>query len=283
MGMSRAIDVMHLGRDRVICAHEVDGLILDPGPTTCMDTLLDALGGQEPRALLLTHIHLDHAGASGALVRRFPDLTVYVHERGAPHLIDPSKLLGSAGQLYGDDMERLWGEVVPVPEENIRTLSGGETVEGFRVEYTPGHASHHVSYFHEDTGDAYVGDTAGVRIPPIDYVMSPTPPPDIDIEKWNASLDVIEGWRPERVRLTHFGAFDNVEEHITQLRGRLADWSEVAKVSDMDRFIEVMRAEIGASADGDSLERYFQAAPPDQMYLGFERYWAKKAEQEPVK
>jgi glyoxylase-like metal-dependent hydrolase (beta-lactamase superfamily II) len=283
MGMSRAIDVMHLGRDRVICAYEVDGLIVDPGPTTCMDTLLDALGGQEPRALLLTHIHLDHAGASGALVRRFPDLTVYVHERGAPHLIDPSKLLGSAGQLYGDDMERLWGEVVPVPEENIRTLSGGETVEGFRVEYTPGHASHHVSYFHEDTGDAYVGDTAGVRIPPIDYVMSPTPPPDIDIEKWNASLDVIEGWRPERVRLTHFGAFDNVEEHITQLRGRLAAWSEVAKVSDMDRFIEVMSAEIGASADGDSLERYFQAAPPDQMYLGFERYWAKKAEREAVK
>jgi glyoxylase-like metal-dependent hydrolase (beta-lactamase superfamily II) len=283
MGMSRAIDVMHLGRDRVICAHEVDGLILDPGPTTCMDTLLDALGGQEPRALLLTHIHLDHAGASGALVRRFPDLTVYVHERGAPHLIDPSKLLKSAGQLYGDDMERLWGEVVPVPEENIRTLSGGETVEGFRVEYTPGHASHHVSYFHEDTGDAYVGDTAGVRIPPIDYVMSPTPPPDIDIEKWNASLDVIEGWRPERVRLTHFGAFDNVEEHITQLRGRLAAWGEVAKVSDMDRFKEVMRAEIGASADGDSLERYFQAAPPDQMYLGLERYWAKKAEREAVK
>jgi glyoxylase-like metal-dependent hydrolase (beta-lactamase superfamily II) len=283
MGMSRAIDVMHLGRDRVICAYEVDGLIVDPGPTTCMDTLLDALGGQEPRALLLTHIHLDHAGASGALVRRFPDLTVYVHERGAPHLIDPSKLLGSAGQLYGDDMERLWGEVVPVPEENIRTLSGGETVEGFRVEYTPGHASHHVSYFHEDTGDAYVGDTAGVRIPPIDYVMSPTPPPDIDIEKWNASLDVIEGWRPERVRLTHFGAFDNVEEHITQLRGRLAAWGEVAKVSDMDRFIEVMSAEIGASADGDSLERYFQAAPPDQMYLGFERYWAKKAEREAVK
>ena len=283
MGMSRAIDVMHLGRDRVICAYEVDGLILDPGPTTCMDTLLDALGGQEPRALLLTHIHLDHAGASGALVRRFPDLTVYVHERGAPHLIDPSKLLKSAGQLYGDDMERLWGEVVPVPEENIRTLSGGETVEGFSVEYTPGHASHHVSYFHEDTGDAYVGDTAGVRIPPIDYVASPTPPPDIDIEKWNASLDVIESWRPERVRLTHFGAFDNVKEHITQLRGRLAAWGEVAKVSDMDRFIEVMRAEIGASADGDSLERYFQAAPPDQMYLGFERYWAKKAEQEAVK
>src|SRR3954464_1809223 len=225
--MTRLIDTMHLGHDRVIGAYEIgDGVIVDPGPATTVETLLEHT---EPRVLLLTHIHLDHAGATGVLVRRNPEIRVYVHERGAPHLIDPSKLLGSAGQLYGDDMERLWGEVVPVPEENIRTLSGGETVEGFRVEYTPGHASHHVSYFHEDTGDAYVGDTAGVRIPPIDYVMSPTPPPDIDIEKWNASLDVIERWRPERVCLTHFGAFDNVEEHITQLRARLAAWGEVAK------------------------------------------------------
>jgi glyoxylase-like metal-dependent hydrolase (beta-lactamase superfamily II) len=282
MGMSREIDVMHLGRARVICAHEVDGLIVDPGPTSAMETLLEALGDEEPRALLLTHIHLDHAGASGALVRRFPHLKVYVHERGAPHLIDPSRLLKSAKQLYKGDMDRLWGEMVPVPEENIQVLSGGETVEGFRVEYTPGHASHHVSYFHEATGDAYVGDTAGVRIPPVEYVMSPTPPPDIDIEKWNASLDIIEGWRPRRLRLTHFGGFDNVEEHITQLRGRLAAWGEVAKTADMDRFIEVMRAELGASADGDTLECYFQAAPPDQMYLGLDRYWAKKAEREAV-
>jgi len=156
----------------VICAHERDGLIIDPGPTSCLETLLNALGGQEPRALMLTHIHLDHAGASGALVRRFPNLKVYVHERGAPHLIDPSKLLKSATQLYGDDMDRLWGEVVPVPEQNVKALSGGETIEGLRVEYTPGHASHHVTYFDEDAGDAFVGDTAGVRIPPCDFVMT---------------------------------------------------------------------------------------------------------------
>src|SRR5439155_13765309 len=148
------IDVMHLGRDRVIGAYEIDGLIVDPGPSSCMDTLVAGLE-EEPRALLLTHIHLDHAGASGALVRRFPGLTVYVHERGAPHLIDPSKLMKSAAQLYGDDMDRLWGEMVPVPEQNIRALSGGETVEELQVEYTPGHASHHVTYFDEDTGDAY--------------------------------------------------------------------------------------------------------------------------------
>jgi glyoxylase-like metal-dependent hydrolase (beta-lactamase superfamily II) len=279
--MTRQIDVMHLGRDRVICAHERDGLIIDPGPTSCLETLLNALGGQEPRALMLTHIHLDHAGASGALVRRFPNLKVYVHERGAPHLIDPSKLLKSATQLYGDDMDRLWGEVVPVPEQNVKALSGGETVEGLRVEYTPGHASHHVTYFDEDAGDAFVGDTAGVRIPPCDFVMAPTPPPDIDLEKWSASLDLIESRSPQRLRLTHFGGFDNVAEHIEQLRVRLAAWGEVAKAADMERYIEVVEAEVRASAgDDDTAESYFQAVPPDQAYLGLERYWAKKAERE---
>jgi glyoxylase-like metal-dependent hydrolase (beta-lactamase superfamily II) len=283
MGMSREIDVMHLGRDRVICAHELDGLIIDPGPTSCVDTLLDALGGQEPRALLLTHIHLDHAGASGTLVRRFPSLPVYVHERGAPHLVDPSKLLKSATQLYGDDMDRLWGEVVPVPEENIRALEGGETVEGLHVEYTPGHASHHVTYFDDEAGDAYVGDVGGVRIPPCGFVVSPTPPPDIDLEKWSASLDIVESRGPERLRLTHFGGFTNVAEHIEQMRARLAAWGEVAKTADQDRFIEVIEAETRASAgDDDTAESYFQAAPPDQLYLGLERYWSKKAEKEPA-
>ena len=237
MGMSREIDVMHLGRARVICAHELDGLIIDPGPTSCLDTLLEALGGEQPRALLLTHIHLDHAGASGALVQRFPDLPVYVHERGAPHMVDPSKLMKSATQLYGDDMDRLWGAMVPVPEQNIRALSGGETVEGLHVEYTPGHASHHVTYFDEDAGDAYVGDVGGVRIPPSGFVMAPTPPPDIDLEKWNASLDIVESRKPQRLRLTHFGAVDNVDEHITQMRHRLQAWGEVAKSADLDRFV----------------------------------------------
>jgi glyoxylase-like metal-dependent hydrolase (beta-lactamase superfamily II) len=279
--MTRQIDVMHLGRDRVICAHERGGLIIDPGPTSCLETLLNALGGQEPRALMLTHIHLDHAGASGALVRRFPDLTVYVHERGAPHLIDPSKLVKSATQLYGDDMNRLWGEVVPVPEQNVKALSGGEMIEGLRVEYTPGHASHHVTYFDEDAGDAFVGDTAGVRIPPCGFVMAPTPPPDIDLEKWNASLDLIESRSPQHLRLTHFGAYENVDEHIAQLRARLAAWGEVAKSADMERYIEVVEAEVRASAgDDDTAESYFQAVPPDQAYLGLERYWSKKAERE---
>ncbi len=283
VGMSRVIDVMHVGREHVICAYEVDGLIVDPGPSSGLDALLAGLGGREPRALLLTHIHLDHAGASGSLVRRFPGLPVYVHERGAPHLADPSKLLASAGQLYGDDMERLWGDVVPVPSENLHVLSGGETVEGFRVEYTPGHASHHVSYLHEATGDAYVGDVAGVRIPPTDYVLPPTPPPDIDLEKWRVSLDLVEAWEPSRLCLTHFGQFEDVGAHLARMRDGLTRFGELASRTDQEGFVGEIRASVAADAGPAVADAFFQAAPPDQLYLGLARYWSKKAEREAVR
>ena len=164
--MPRLIDVMHLGKDRVIGAHELPGgVVIDPGPTTGMEMLLTGLE-EEPRALLLTHIHLDHAGASGVLCRRFPELRVYVHEAGAPHVIDPEKLLRSAARLYGDDMDRLWGEVAAVPAERITVLGDSGTAEGLRYAHVPGHASHHVAYFDESSGDAYVGDTGGVRSRP---------------------------------------------------------------------------------------------------------------------
>jgi glyoxylase-like metal-dependent hydrolase (beta-lactamase superfamily II) len=282
VGMSRAIDVMHLGRERVICAYEIDGLIVDPGPSSSVETLLSALP-EPPRALLLTHIHLDHAGASGTLVQRFPSLPVYVHERGAPHMADPSKLLRSAGQLYGDDMDRLWGEMLPVPEENLRVLHGGETVEGFRVAYTPGHASHHVTYFSEDTGDAYVGDVAGVRIPPSDFTLAPTPPPDIDVELWLSSLDTIAGFSPNRLCLTHFGFVDDVAGQLDVMRDTLRRWAEQARESDQDRFVAEIEADVRAHADPDTAAAFIQAAPPDQLYQGLTRYWSKKAEKEAVR
>jgi glyoxylase-like metal-dependent hydrolase (beta-lactamase superfamily II) len=280
MSLSRAIDVKHLGRDRVICAYELDGLIVDPGPASCLEVLVEGLGEVRPRALLLTHVHLDHAGASGVLVRRFPDLEVYVHERGAPHLIDPSRLLSSAAQLYGDDMERLWGEVAPIPEANVRPLRGGERVEGFRVEYTPGHASHHVCYLHEDTGDAYVGDMAGVRIPPADFVVVPTPPPDVDLEAWERALRLIEGWRPRRLCLTHFGHVERVDDHIHRVRARLARQGELARAHGREAFLAAIEAEVreAAGAAEGVAERFLQAAPADQLWLGLERYWRKRAE-----
>ena len=276
--VTRPIDVLHLGRDRVICAYEIDGVIVDPGPASSVDTLIDRLGPTEPRVLLLTHIHLDHAGATGVLCRRYPKLKVYVHEVGAPHLIDPSKLLKSAGRLYGDDMWELWGEVAPVPEERITALSGGETVEGFRVAYTPGHATHHVSYLHEESGDAFVGDVAGVRVPPFDHTIAPTPPPDIDVETWLDSLHTLASWNPQTLGLTHFGQVTNVTEHLHRMRCALVESAERARMKDEETFIARMEQELLEATDPAAVEAYEQAAPPNQLYMGLERYWRKRAE-----
>jgi glyoxylase-like metal-dependent hydrolase (beta-lactamase superfamily II) len=276
--VSTAIDVMHMDRDRVICAFEIDGLIVDPGPASCVDTLLDRLGPVEPRALLLTHIHLDHAGATGVLCRRFPELRVYVHERGAPHLIDPSKLLASASRLYGDEMDALWGEVAPVPAERIQSLAGGETVEGFRVAYTPGHASHHVCYLHEETGDAYVGDVAGVRIPPYEHTVAPTPPPDIDVAAWLDSLHVIASWNPHTLCLTHFGQVTDVADQLHRIRSALIEAADSARLDGEERFIAAFEEGIGENTDPATVEAFEQAIPPDQTYQGLARYWRKRAE-----
>ena len=280
--MSRLIDVLHLGRDRVIGAYAIEGMVVDPGPTTCVDALLAGLGGEAPRALLLTHVHLDHAGAAGVLVRRFPDLRVYVHERGAPHLADPSRLVESARRLYGEDMDRLWGEVAAVPEDNLVALAGGETVEGLRVEHTPGHASHHVAYLSEQSGEAYVGDVAGVRIPPADLTVPPTPPPDVDLEAWERSLSVVAAWSPAALCLTHFGRVQAVEEHLGRVREGLARLGERARAHGRDAFVAAVEAEARAAGEGDEelAERYLQAAPPDQLFLGLERYWRQQAERE---
>ncbi len=245
-----------------------------------MPTLLDALADQRPRALLLTHIHLDHAGASGSLVERWPDLEVYVHEQGAAHLADPSRLLVSARRLYGEDMDRLWGEMVPVPERNLRVLSGGETVrDSFEVAYTPGHAWHHVSYLHG--GTAFVGDVGGVRITPSSVTIPPTPPPDIDLQAWHESLQRIAAWRPERLAMTHFGYGGEVGAQLDELGRRLEAWAQRAKTVEQDEFIAVMEAEIEAGTEPEWATAYNLAAPPDQMYAGLARYWQKRAQSLP--
>jgi glyoxylase-like metal-dependent hydrolase (beta-lactamase superfamily II) len=274
----RRIDCMHLGRDRVIAAHERRGAIIDPGPESCLEALLAGLHG-EPQALLLTHIHLDHAGAAGALVRRYPSLRVFVHENGAPHLVDPSRLLTSARRLYGRRMEELWGEVVPVPEANVTALCGGEVAEGLRVEHTPGHASHHVCFLDESSGDAYVGDVAGVRIPPCELIVPPTPPPEIDPQAWARSLDTVAAWRPERLHLTHFGSVTEVEEHLAAMQLRLRERAELARRGERD-FMDAIERELDEAASPAEAERYRQAAPSEQLWLGLERYWRKRAEAE---
>ncbi len=282
----RLIDVMHLGRPHVIGCWEVDGALVDPGPESSVGTVIEAIGGERPRAVVLTHIHLDHAAATGALVRRWPDLEVYVHERGAPHLIDPSKLLASAERLYGDAMERLWGEIVPVPEANVRVLSGGETVLGMRVAYTPGHASHHVCYLHEESGTAFVGDVAACRIPPSDLIMPPTPPPDIDIPVWEESLDLVAGWAPQRLALTHFGAVeDDVPGYLEAVRARLREEAELARQMSQEAYEEGLRRRISEqfAAEGhgeDTVAEMLQAVPTAYQWPGLDRYWRKHAERE---
>jgi glyoxylase-like metal-dependent hydrolase (beta-lactamase superfamily II) len=274
------IDLMHVGVPRVIGCWQVGDVLVDPGPSTGLPALLEALGEEyTPRALLLTHIHLDHAGASGTLARRWPEVEVYVHERGAPHMIDPSRLIDSATRLYGDDMERLWGEFVAVPEERLHVLSGGERLDfdagSFEVAYTPGHASHHVSYLHD--GTAFVGDVGGVQITPGSPAIPPTPPPDIDVEAWHASMELVRAWRPERLAMTHYGAAENVDDHLEEMAERLDRWAALARDNEREPFMSSIREEIRSDAEPDVAAAYEEAAPADQLYMGLERYWRKRA------
>lgn len=205
-------------------------------------------------------------------MERFPELEVYVHEVGAPHLADPARLLKSAARLYGDRMEELWGEVLAVPESNLRVLSGGEElVGGIRVLYTPGHASHHVTYLAAD-GTAYVGDVAGVRIPPAELVLMPTPPPDIDLELWGDSIERVAKERPAALGLTHFGAVEDPRTHLARARAALRDWVEIAAEGDPERFAATVRGRIGAGVGPNTAARYEQVAPADQLYIGLDRY-----------
>lgn len=296
----RLVDVMHLGKPHVIAAGVLDlgsGLaIVDPGPESSLGNLVAALERsgrrlQDVQCLLLTHIHLDHAGATGAIVRRHPAIAVYVHERGAPHLADPSRLLDSAGRLYGADMHRLWGDVFPVPAGNLRPLKGGERLAlgpvTLEVAYTPGHAWHHVSYLHPGTGTAFVGDTGGIRISGRDYILPPTPPPDIELDTWYASVDRISAWKPERLFLTHFGASDAVGAHLQEFRRRLAQWSEWVKASlarpgddaaHAAEFVEAVGADVRQHLPPAEAERFEQGAGLRFCWYGLARYWRKRQE-----
>ncbi len=278
------LDLLHCGDPRRIACYLLeteDGLALfDCGPTSCLPALHNGLAARglelrDVRHLLLSHIHLDHAGAAGALVREHPDLTVHVSEIGAPHLIDPGRLIASARRLYGDAFDELWGELVPVPEENVRIV--GESVVGLACFPTPGHASHHVSYHHED-GTLYNGDAAGVRIAPGRFVFAPTPPPEIDLDAWERTIDEIERRSPRRLALVHFGVFDDVERHLDALRATLRSWADrVGHGMDEPTFVAAARADVAAS-DPDDADAYDRAAPYWHCYLGLERYWRKRLE-----
>jgi len=269
------IDLLHAGAARTVGAYLLDtseGLSLfDCGPSSCIPALKDGLAERgvelgELRHLLLSHIHLDHAGAAGSLVREHPGLHVWVSEVGAPHLVDPSRLERSARRLYGDSFDELWGELAPVPEGNVHVADG--RAAGLEVFPAPGHASHHVCYF--DGTTLYAGDAAGVRIAPSRSVLPPTPPPDVDVEAWYRTLEQIERRAPERLALIHFGLVEDVARHLAELRGRLDTWSKrVAEGAAETDFVAAASADLPA----EEADAYDRAMPFWQSYAGLRRYW----------
>ena len=267
------LDLRHLGADRVIGSYVVetdDGpALFDCGPTTCIPALKAGLRARgleltDIGHLLLSHIHLDHAGAAGVLVREHPALQVHVSEIGEPHLVDPSRLESSARRLYGDTFDDLWGELAPVPEANVHAV--GERVLGLDCFPAPGHASHHVCYLGGD-GTLYAGDAAGVRITPHREVLPPTPPPEFDLDEWLDTIEEIERREPSRLALIHFGVFDDVARQLDELRRQLRDWVALDGVGEQE-FAE----RVGAGLD----ESYERAMPLWQSYAGLQRYWEQR-------
>jgi glyoxylase-like metal-dependent hydrolase (beta-lactamase superfamily II) len=268
--------------------------LVDPGPSSTLPTLRRELARagirmSDVREILLTHIHLDHAGATGTLVRENPSLRVYVHEVGAPHMVQPERLIASATRLYGDLMDRLWGEFLPVPRNAIVTLAGGERISAggrdLDVLYTPGHASHHVSYFSGESGVAFVGDTAGIRLGD-GFILPPTPPPDIDPEIWRKSLAGIAAWRPGTLFVTHFGPHAPSDPHLSEMLDNLDVVNGLVKASlardesDEQReawFTEEIRARLRRRANERDAHTYEVAGRFDLNWRGLARYWRKRS------
>jgi glyoxylase-like metal-dependent hydrolase (beta-lactamase superfamily II) len=282
MGAHDPIDLHHQAEHvvGVYLVETADGLALhDCGPTSCVPALKAGLAGRgldltDVSHLLLSHIHLDHAGAAGTLVREHPGLRVHVSEIGAPHVVDPSRLERSARRLYAETFDSLWGELVPVPEENVDIV--GDRVVGLDCFPSPGHASHHVCYLHED-GTLYAGDAVGVRIQPARHVLPVSPPPDVDVEGWFRTFEQIERRQPERLALVHFGVADSPSEHLALAREELTKWAERGERMDEDEWVAAARRDLEAAV-GDEADHWERAAPLWQSYVGMRRYWDKKRE-----
>jgi glyoxylase-like metal-dependent hydrolase (beta-lactamase superfamily II) len=294
------VDLHFRGRPELIATAVLHGTagvaLVDPGPSTTLPTLEAELERKGIRLrsvgqILLTHIHLDHAGATGTILERYPNIDVFVHARGAPHLADPSKLMASAGRLYGQDMDRLWGDVQPVPAARIRVLDGGETLtvagRELHVAYTPGHASHHVSFLDVASRIAFVGDTAGIRRGSGTYVLPPAPPPDIDLDAWRDSATRILSWDPDTLFLTHFGPYSGARQHFDALFEHLTEWSRIVRrlladdsLDDEQRqrtFVEETFRELRRRVGDVEAEDTVRAGGLNYSWQGLSRYWRKRS------
>ncbi|MBJ7354260.1 MAG: MBL fold metallo-hydrolase [Thermoleophilaceae bacterium] len=271
------IDTRFLGIERSIACHRYENVLVDPGPESSIQNVIDALGDRVPSTVLLTHVHLDHAGGTGRLVERYPDLQVYIHEIGLPHMVDPTRLIASATRIYGEEIDK-WGEVVPVPEANIHAIADGEVVEGFEAIHTPGHSGHHMAYFHQETEYALVGDLVGQTIHGFDLRVVSTPPPEVDIELWLESLDKLAEHdpAPSTLGLTHFGRVPDVIDSIVAAKQELRRLAELARDCSSEEFMRDFEAKL-ESVPPDVAESLVGSLPVDHNYAGLERYWAKKA------
>jgi glyoxylase-like metal-dependent hydrolase (beta-lactamase superfamily II) len=293
----QVIDTLHVGKTGTIaCYADLQGalVLVDPGPQVSFAEVERQLATHGARmtdvaAILLTHIHLDHAGAVGSIVRDYPHIRVYVHERGAPHLVDPSRLLRSATRIYGALMDALWGEFLPVPAANLQVLQGGEVIDvagrQYQVLYTPGHAVHHVTYVRTSDGVAFIGDTAGIRMQGYTYIRPATPPPDIDLAVWDASVAAINRVQPQALCLTHFGPVFDVADHLQRMQAsnwrwaeyvrdwRLQGWSDDAQIAELRR---IATAEMGVDATPDGIAAYQKGASIEMSWQGLSRFWQQQ-------
>ena len=270
------IDTRFQEIERAIACHRYEDNLVDPGPESSIHHVIDELGDLVPRVVLLTHVHLDHAGGTGRLVERYPDLQVYIHPDGLPHMVDPSRLIASATRIYGDQMDK-WGDVIPVPEANIHALEDGQEIEGFRAIYTPGHSAHHIAFLHLETEYAIVGDLVGQTIHGFDLRVISTPPPEVDIEAWLDSLDKLAAQdpMPSTLGLTHFGRVPDVLDSIAETKKELRRLADLARDGDEEQFMLDFERKL-ESVPPDIAESLVGALPIGFNYAGLDRYWKKK-------
>jgi glyoxylase-like metal-dependent hydrolase (beta-lactamase superfamily II) len=298
------LDIHFLGRPQKIATAVIRTsagvLLVDPGPTTCLDRLeaelaARGIGGADVHAILLTHIHLDHAGATGTIVRRHPHVTVYVHERGAPHLVDPSKLLASARRIYGADMDRFWGEFAVVPAQNLRVARDRDTLDfgdtAVDVAQTPGHASHHLCFFDRQSGVVFAGDIGGIRVGSSPFVLPPTPPPDVDLTAWRASIRRLRAWEPSGVFVTHFGLHADATAHLDAIEGEVDAWdaltSDIMSGESADpaarqsRFIAAVHERVRVRVTSEQESAFPISLSLEDCWAGLTRYWEKRERTKP--
>jgi glyoxylase-like metal-dependent hydrolase (beta-lactamase superfamily II) len=293
------IDLPFQGEHEVISPYLISGkdelALIDPGPENVSDHLFASIreAGFAPgdiTHILLTHIHLDHAGGVGSILPQMPKARVFVNEKGAPHLIDTTKLITSATRIYGDNMQNLWGKIENVPADRIQAIAGGEILQiaGRRLEvhYTPGHASHHVVFFDVHAGELFVGDAAGVRLPNVSYVRPPTPPPDFNLEEWSSTIDLLKKLHPDILYLSHFGGSDEPDKHLDNLRENLITWGDYVikalqdgkSVTEISTLLKTRtEPDIQQRAKGDPqiVKRYDLTSSYEMTVQGYVRYWKK--------